>query len=350
MLVPQNHTTTLERPAPPYRSKSSVITINAKLLTGHSHAACSVTLQNIPANILSGFLGTGKTTAILSLFQQKPANEKWAVLVNEFGKVGIDGKLYQQEGIAVKEIPGGCMCCAQGLPLQVAINRLLNQSQPDRLLIESSGVGHPSGVLKTLQGKGFNQVLTLKAGICLIDPMHLLDTRYQSNALFLEQIQLGDVLVANKTDLATAAAMQAFDELARKVQSDKALITHTRYAQLETDWLDLDHSEHKTDDRLRLLPDSHPWQSHTFEFDDTTVFDHDALLQWLQNQSLMRIKGLVMTTRGAHTVNATPYSAELAPLSATRLHSQRNLLEIIDRSPDAGQIQSDLEHCITTFS
>ena len=305
-----------------------------------------MTLLNIPTNILSGFLGTGKTTAILNLFRKKPANEKWAVLVNEFGKVGIDGKLYQREGIAVKEIPGGCMCCAQGLPLQVAINRLLKQAQPHRLLIESSGVGHPSGVLKTLQGEGFQQVLTLKAGICLIDPMHLLDARYQNNALFLEQIQLADVLVANKTDLATATAMQAFDELARKLQADKALITRTRHARLEPDWLNLAHSQHKTDDRLRLLPEHPSWQSHTFEFDDATVFDHDALMRWLQNQSLMRIKGFVVTTQGAYSVNATPHRAELEPLVAKPSHSQRNLLEIIDLDLDAAQVQSALERCI----
>ncbi len=305
-----------------------------------------MTLQNIPANILSGFLGTGKTTAILNLFRKKPTNEKWAVLVNEFGKVGIDGKLYQHEGIAVKEIPGGCMCCAQGLPLQVAINRLLKQSQPDRLLIESSGVGHPSGVLKTLQGEGFNQVLTLKAGICLIDPMHLVDSRYQNNALFLEQIQLADVLIANKTDLATATAMQAFDELARKLQADKALITHTHHAQLEADWLELDHSEHKANGKFRLLPENHSWQSQSFEFDDATVFDHDALMQWLQNQSLMRIKGFVVTTQGAHTINATPHRAELEPLATTPSHPRRNLLEIIDLDLDARQVQSALERCV----
>ena len=305
-----------------------------------------MTLHNIPANILSGFLGAGKTTAILNLFQQKPANEKWAVLVNEFGKVGIDGKLYQHKGIAVKEIPGGCMCCAQGLPLQVAINCLLKQSQPDRLLIESSGVGHPSGVLKTLQGEGFRQALRLKAGICLIDPMHLLDARYQNNALFLEQIQLADVLIANKTDLATAAAMQAFEELARKLQADKALITHTHHAQLETDWLELDHSEHKANGKFRLPPENHSWQSQSFEFDDATVFEHDALLQWLQNQSLLRIKGFVVTTQGAHTVNATPHRAVLEPLATTPLPSQRNLLEIIDLELDAEQVQSALERCV----
>ena len=164
-------------------------------------------IYNVSTNIISGFLGVGKTTAILNLFSNKPVTEIWAVLVNEFGKIGIDGRVYQASGISVKEIPGGCMCCAQGLPLQVAVNRLLRETKPDRLIIESSGVGHPEGVLKTLKGEGFKNVLTLKAGICLVDARFLLESAYQHNELFKEQLQLADVLVANKTDLASAEAL-----------------------------------------------------------------------------------------------------------------------------------------------
>ncbi len=303
-------------------------------------------IQHVATNVISGFLGAGKTTAILHLFAQKPAAETWAVLVNEFGSIGIDGKRYQAERIAVKEIPGGCMCCAQGLPLQVAINQLLKQARPDRLLIESSGVGHPSGVLKTLRGEGFSQVLSLRAAICLIDPMHLLDARYHNNALFLEQIQLADVLVANKTDMATATAMQAFDALARKLQAGKALITQTTFGQLETDWLALAHTRQQTATVFRLHEDEQTWQSHSFQFDEASVFDHDALLQWLQNQTLMRIKGWVVTTKGEHAANATPAQAALSPLPGGQPPRYRNLLEIIDTRLDVERIHASLSCCL----
>ena len=82
-------------------------------------------IQHIPTNLIMGFLGAGKTSAILHLIQQKPRNEKWSVLVNEFGAIGIDSAIYQAHGISVKEIPGGCMCCTAGVPMQVAINQLL---------------------------------------------------------------------------------------------------------------------------------------------------------------------------------------------------------------------------------
>ena len=87
-------------------------------------------LHAIPTNIITGFLGVGKTTTIMQLLKHKPNNQRWAVLVNEFGEVGIDGRLLsgddKDKGLFIREVPGGCMCCANGLPVQVALNRLLS--------------------------------------------------------------------------------------------------------------------------------------------------------------------------------------------------------------------------------
>ncbi len=106
-------------------------------------------LEHIPTNILTGFLGVGKTTAILHLLQHKPESERWAVLVNEFGEVGIDGALIagnysEEQGVFIREVPGGCMCCAAGLPMQMALNMLLARARPDRLLIEPTGLSQGS--------------------------------------------------------------------------------------------------------------------------------------------------------------------------------------------------------------
>lgn len=97
-------------------------------------------------NLITGFLGSGKTTSILHLLANKDPAEKWAVLVNEFGEVGIDGALLADSGALLK-IPGGCMCCVNGLPMQVGLNTLLRQGKPDRLLIEPTGLGHPKQIL-----------------------------------------------------------------------------------------------------------------------------------------------------------------------------------------------------------
>ena len=123
-------------------------------------------LSAVPTNIITGFLGVGKTTAILNLLKSKPANQRWAVLVNEFGEIGVDGSLFQgqqseDQDVFIREVPGGCMCCAAGLPMQIALNQLLAKAKPDRLLIEPTGLGHPKEVLQVLSTEYYQDVLSL---------------------------------------------------------------------------------------------------------------------------------------------------------------------------------------------
>ena len=97
--------------------------------------------QPIPVHIISGFLGAGKTTLLKHLLQQKPEQEIWAVLMNEFGQIGVDQQLLPQDsGYAVKELLGGCLCCSSQLPMQIALSRLLSEVKPDRLFIEPTGL------------------------------------------------------------------------------------------------------------------------------------------------------------------------------------------------------------------
>ena len=78
-------------------------------------------LKGVPTNVVTGFLGAGKSTAIQGFIRQKQLSERWAVLVNEFGEVGVDGGLLageQPNDVVIREVPGGCMCCTAGLPMQ----------------------------------------------------------------------------------------------------------------------------------------------------------------------------------------------------------------------------------------
>lgn len=160
----------------------------------------------VPTNVITGFLGAGKTSAILQLLKQKPKGERWAVLVNEFGEIGVDGSLYKaneldNNNIFVEEVAGGCMCCASNVPMQIALNKLLSKAKPHRLFIEPTGLGHPVEVLNILSNQYYQDVLTLGNTLTLVDARHLSDSRYTKHAIFNEQIAIADIVIGNKADL-----------------------------------------------------------------------------------------------------------------------------------------------------
>jgi len=128
-------------------------------------------LQNIPTHVIAGPLGAGKTTLIRHLLAQRPDNERWAVLINEFGLVGLDAALLSRDddGIALGEVAGGCLCCVNGMPFQVGLGRLLRKSRPDRLFIEPSGLGHPLQLLAQLKQAPWTGVLTIQPLLMVVD-------------------------------------------------------------------------------------------------------------------------------------------------------------------------------------
>ena len=172
----------------------------------HPLRADHLPLRAVPTNIITGFLGVGKTSAILHLLASKPADERWAVLVNEFGEIGVDGSLLagqqsEQQQVYIREVPGGCMCCAAGLPMQIALNQLLSRAKPHRLLIEPTGLGHPIEVLEVLSADYNRDVLQIEKIITLVDARKLADQRYTNHDTFNQQIAIADVVVGNKQDL-----------------------------------------------------------------------------------------------------------------------------------------------------
>lgn len=200
-----------------------------------------MSLAKVPVNLITGFLGVGKTTAIRHLLASKPADQFWAVLVNEFGEVGIDGAAISSaaDKLNVVEVPGGCICCTTSPMLRVSITKLLRERRPDRLLIEPSGLGHPAGIIDVLRDPFLSAALDLRATITLVDPRHLDDSRYTTHDIWRDQIMLADVLIANKAERADANQIDRFMAMAKAMFPPKLAVLTTSQGVFDRAVLDL---------------------------------------------------------------------------------------------------------------
>ena len=298
-------------------------------------------VRSIPTNLILGFLGVGKTTAILDLLRQKPENEVWAVLVNEFGEVGIDGAILETEGAVVREIPGGCMCCVAGLPMQIGLNQLIARARPDRLLIEPTGLGHPSQILDTLTGEHYQNVLALGPVITLVDPRKLEDPRVLENVQFRDQVAAADILVANKADLCTDEQLWAFDQWAANLSSDRRAVYHTAHGHLTLGWLDghaslpevsephAHHHQHSRDTSTPPSIEDNPWQLVTnrgqghnsigWRIHPESVLDENAVLVMALDDRLLRFKAVIHTLEGWRVVNVVDGALSIVPCEPREL-------------------------------
>ena len=289
--------------------------------------------RNIPTNIITGFLGVGKTTLIRHLLKTKPAHERWAVLVNEFGEVGIDGALLASDNIAVKEVPGGCMCCSVGLPSKIALNQLIKAQNPDRILIEPTGLAHPKQVLEQFSGPEFIGVLDLQAVICLVDPWCLSEPKFSELPAFADQIAMADVLLATKKLASSDAHLKYFYEYAGSLVPAKEKIDAIEQGNMPWQWLNEKHSKrlgvktkpahahkHKTEQEQGQEQEQEQeqapvqqWQRRENEtefahscgwrFPEGSLFKREALLATLKSLAVPRIKGIFYTEEGWLSVN-----------------------------------------------
>lgn len=291
----------------------------------------------VPVNLITGFLGVGKTTAIRHLLEHKPAEERWAVLVNEFGEIGIDGALLNEAGqsdgnqqqIFIRELPGGCMCCTMGLPMQVALNQLLARARPDRLLIEPTGLGHPRQIVHILTRPHYHSAVTVGATLTLLDPRKIADTRYTSNTFFRQQLDCADRIIANKSDLCSDDELTAMHNWLAQHYPDTP-VDIVRHGALSQDSLSSGtrrthppataaggathtHQQPETEtssvDRLPepgwLRKDNHGdgYCSAGWLFDARHVFDYQALYNLLCGVEVDRLKAVMLTNTGNYAFN-----------------------------------------------
>lgn len=288
-----------------------------------------VATSPVKTHIISGFLGAGKTTLLKALLSQKPAGETWAVLMNEFGQIGVDQQLLtRSEGFEIKELLGGCLCCSSQLPMQIALSRLLAETKPDRLFIEPTGLGHPAQLLEQLTEPHWQSTIAMRSLVTVVDGSRLHDTEWSKQNLYADQLKSAQIIVVSHIDQMQLADQEALKVLQAEYQAyaqlwllanqgnirieqiDQAFVGTARKIQplLKLQYDLKGHSQPE----IKQLPyhyveTAQGYSVAGWKFPKRWQFDFLDLLDLLcEQQDWLRIKAIFNTNQGWQTFNFNP--------------------------------------------
>ncbi|MDC3087047.1 GTP-binding protein [Paracoccaceae bacterium] len=254
--------------------------------------------MGIPLTLISGYLGTGKTTLINNLL--RTTKKKIALLVNDFGDVNIDESLIEARTDSVLSIAGGCVCCSYGNELIETLESMnSNEILPDHIVLEASGIALPSKIIQTISLMDF---LSFHGTVLLTDASRL---RSQLNDLYISdtislQIEQHDLLVLNKTDLLKEdELLNCIDTLSKRFEIRKFLKTVNAHIEEKDMLLDFVPSEKDKSDKINLeKKQAHGFISSTIK--PTGTINADALSTLLRDPiyNIERAKGFFKDYKG----------------------------------------------------
>ena len=176
-------------------------------------------------DIVSGFLGAGKTTLIKKLLKEALADTKAVLIENEFGEIGIDGGFLKEAGIEIKEMNSGCICCSLVGDFGTSLREVLDTYAPERILIEPSGVGKLSDVMKAVQEAMADRDVELNSAVAVVDACKCKMYIKNFGEFFINQIEHAGTIVLSRTDKLNEEKLSACVELIREHNAKATIIT-----------------------------------------------------------------------------------------------------------------------------
>ena len=215
----------------------------------------------VKVNIISGFLGAGKTTLIKKLLGGKVREEKIILLENEYGEVGVDGSFMKDAGITVTEMNSGCICCTLVGDFQKAVDELIEKYHPDRLIIEPSGVGKLSDILAAVERTSERHEMTIAGCATVVDAGKCRMYMKNFGEFFLDQIKTANTIIFSRTQLLPP----------ERVEKSRALVEeqHPGCRIITTPWDDL-----SADAMLEVIESGKPIELHLDDDDDDDEHEH----------------------------------------------------------------------------
>lgn len=183
-------------------------------------------------DVVSGFLGAGKTTLIKKLLKEALDGSKTVLIENEFGEIGIDGGFLKESGIEIKEMNSGCICCSLVGDFGTSLKEVISTYAPERILIEPSGVGKLSDVLKAVENVAGDLDVEINSAVAVVDASKCKMYMKNFGEFFSNQIEYAGTIILSRTDKVDQAKLNACVEMIRE-HNDKATIITTPLAQLD---------------------------------------------------------------------------------------------------------------------
>jgi G3E family GTPase len=227
----------------------------------------------VKIDIISGFLGAGKTTLIKKLLKEAFEGEQVVLIENEFGEIGIDGGFMKDAGIEIREMNSGCICCSLVGDFGASLKEVVEKYHPDRILIEPSGVGKLSDVIKAVQGVEEDVDIQLNSYTTVVDAKKCKMYMRNFGEFFDNQVQYAGAIIMSRTDIVDEKKAMESMELLRSINEKAAIIT-TPIEKLDGKKI-LEVMEHPVSLADELLKEEHEHHHHAHDDECGCGHDHD---------------------------------------------------------------------------
>ena len=227
----------------------------------------------VKIDIISGFLGAGKTTLIKKLLKEAFEGEQVVLIENEFGEIGIDGGFLKDAGIEIREMNSGCICCSLVGDFGASLKEVVEKYHPDRILIEPSGVGKLSDVIKAVQGVEEDVDIELNSYTTVVDAKKCKMYMRNFGEFFDNQVQYAGAIIMSRTDIVDEKKAMESMELLRSINEKAAIIT-TPIEKLDGKKI-LEVMEHPVSLADELLKEEHEHHHHDYDGECGCGHDHE---------------------------------------------------------------------------
>ena len=227
----------------------------------------------VKIDIISGFLGAGKTTLIKKLLKEAFEGEQVVLIENEFGEIGIDGGFLKDAGIEIREMNSGCICCSLVGDFGASLKEVVEKYHPDRILIEPSGVGKLSDVIKAVQGVEEDVDIQLNSYTTVVDAKKCKMYMRNFGEFFDNQVQYAGAIIMSRTDIVDEKKAMESMELLRSINEKAAIIT-TPIEKLDGKKIQ-EVMEHPVSLADELLKEEHEHHHHAHDDECGCGHDHD---------------------------------------------------------------------------